>query len=95
MCSYWLGEGCTRKKYCQYLHRDVGEEYYSYVSSRSSDRDRCSASPCQKNETEENKNEITTDVVSDLESTFDYGLLDISEDIVEEVKEKTSVKSKK
>jgi hypothetical protein len=95
VCSYWLGEGCTRKKYCQYLHRDVGEEYDSYVSSRSSDRDHCSASPCQQNETEENKNDITTDVVSDLESTFDYGLLNISEDIVEEVREKTSVRSKK
>ena len=89
-----------KEKYCQYLHRDVGDEYDSYVSSRSSDRDHCSASPCQNNETEENKNLITTAAVarsikSYLESTFDYGLLDISEDSVEEVKEKTSVGSKK
>ena len=29
VCRYWLEEGCTRKKECQFLHADVGQEYYT------------------------------------------------------------------
>jgi hypothetical protein len=98
VCRYWLEDGCTRKKSCQYLDRDVGDEYSSSLLFRSSEMEPSTPRECHTNDkkTEENKNEITREVTkSDSESTFDYGLLEISDIIAEGVEDKTCDKSKK
>ena len=85
-CRYCLEEGCSRKKSCQYLHRDMGEEYSSSLVSRSSEKESSTQRECHKSDdkTEENENEITPEVArSDSESSFDYGLLEISDIIAE------------
>ena len=60
VCRYWLEEGCTRKKECQFLHTDVGTEYYTSSLSIGSPEREVSEEvshyqTSKKSENEENK----------------------------------------
>ena len=90
MCRYWLEEGCTRKKECQYLHTDVGKEYSS-SSSRSLEREvNRKVSNWQKSENEENKTTVQNfeKCTKDSNSSFDFALLELSD--TEDVEKETT-----
>ena len=85
VCRYWLEEGCTRKKECQFLHADVGQEYYTSSLSisnleKEASENRSHKKSRKKSENEENKTiKVSKGSISDLESTFDFALLEISD----------------
>ena len=85
MCRYWLEEGCTRKKECQFLHADVGQEYYTSslsisIPEKEASKNRSHNKSRKKSENEENKTvKVSGGSISDLESTFDFALLEISD----------------
>ena len=85
MFMYLLEEGCNRKKDCQFLHKDVGKDYYSSsVSISSPAREVCKkVSHYQKSEqSEKDKNKtakISETSISDLESTYDFAQPELSD----------------